>query len=64
MKNIGGTTWRGTLSSKELQRLAVSGATINYDANVVAKDEKGKTAVSSKPLTVAIKAPDLSRAPS
>jgi hypothetical protein len=61
MENIGGTTWRAQLSSGQLRALAVSGKTINYDANIIAKNEKGQTAMSSSPVTVAVAAPDLSR---
>lgn len=61
MKNIGGTTWQATLSQKELQKLAVSGTTVSYDANVVAKDKNGQVAESTKPVSVIIKAPDLAK---
>lgn len=62
MENIGGTTWRATLSSKELSNLAVSGQTISYDANIIAQSADGKTAESPKPVTISIKAPDISKA--
>jgi len=58
MTNISSTTWRATLSSKDLQKLAVAGETMTYEAEIVARDEKGQVA-TSKPLTVAIKSPDV-----
>ena len=59
MKNIGGTTWRAVLTQKQLQLLAVSGKTMNYEANVIAKNEAGQTAVSSDPVMVAVKTPEV-----
>ena len=61
MRNIGGTTWRAEFSPRQLQKLAVSGRTIRYDANVVATDGEGQTATSKSPVQLAIKAPDLAR---
>jgi hypothetical protein len=59
MQNIGGTTWRAELTAQQLQMLAVSGKTISYDANIVAKDVDGRSGVTSSPVSLAIKAPDL-----
>jgi hypothetical protein len=61
MQNIGGTTWRGVLTSKQLQSLAIAGKTAKYDASVVARNEQGQMAVSEKPVTISVKAPDLAR---
>jgi hypothetical protein len=61
MSNVGGTTWRAELSTRQLQMLAVSGRTMKYEANVIAKNEEGRTAISREPVQVAIKAPDLSQ---
>ena len=61
MKNIGGTTWRAQLSPKQLQLLAVSGKTMKYDANIIAKNEAGQTAVSGEPVTVAVKTPEVAK---
>ncbi|HUP58126.1 MAG TPA: hypothetical protein VM598_11780 [Bdellovibrionota bacterium] len=61
MKNVGGTTWRATLSPKQLQMLAVSGKTMEYQANVIAKNEAGEVAVGSDPLMVAVNTPDLAK---
>lgn len=58
MKNIGGSTWRATLTPKQLQLLAVAGKTMNYEANIIAKNEAGQTAITRDPITVAVKAPD------
>lgn len=61
MKNVGGTTWRAELTAAQLKKLAVSGETIRYETEVVAKNSKGQIAVSDKPAVVAIKAPELSK---
>lgn len=61
MENIGGTTWRAVLSPRQLELLAVSGKTIKYDAQVVARNEEGQVGMSEKPVQVAIKAPDISK---
>ncbi len=59
MENLGGTTWRATLSTEQLQLLAVTGRTVRYEANVVASNDKGQTAISQTPITISIKAPEL-----
>ena len=61
MEKIGGTTWRARFTTKQLQELAVSGQTIRYEANIVAMNEKGQTTMSSSPITVAIKTPDVAK---
>jgi len=61
MSNIGGTTWRGTLTPNQLRELAVSGKTITYEANIIAQSKDGRTAVSEKPLSVEIKTPDIAK---
>lgn len=61
MENIGGTTWRGTLTPQQLQLLAVSGKTVSYTAEVIAHNDAGQVATSSEPLKVAVKTPDLSK---
>lgn len=61
MQNVGGTTWRAHLTKDQLQMLAVSGKTISYDANVVAKNDKGQSSVSRTPVAVAIKTPEITR---
>ena len=60
MENIGGTTWRAQFSPRQLEMLAVSGRTTHYEANVIARNKEGKTSVSKNPISVAIKAPDMS----
>jgi hypothetical protein len=60
MERVSGTTWRAILTPEQLQMLAVSGKTITYEATVIARDERGQTSVSQSPITVAIKAPDVS----
>jgi hypothetical protein len=62
MENIGGTTWRAQLTPRQLEMLAVSGRTTRYEANVIARNQDGKTSMTTKPVDVAVKAPDLTGA--
>jgi hypothetical protein len=55
MENVGGTTYRAQLTARQLEMLSVSGKTIKYDAQVIAKDAKGQIGVSSQPISVAVK---------
>jgi hypothetical protein len=59
LENIGGTTWRAELSPQELQSLAVSGRTVQYKADVIARDDKGQIAKSPDAINIEIQAPDL-----
>jgi len=59
LENIGGTTWRAEFSPRQLQALAVSGKTVQYKADVIAKDDQGETAKSPDAIIVVIQAPDL-----
>jgi hypothetical protein len=59
MQNLGGTTWRATLSAEQLQMLAVTGKTVKYEANIVANNDKGQTGITQSPLNISIKAPEL-----
>lgn len=58
MKNIGGTTWRATLSPEQLKMLAVSGKTMNYDADIIAQNDAGQFATTDKPVEISIKTPE------
>jgi hypothetical protein len=60
LENIGGTTWKAQLSPQELQMLAVSGKTIKYQADIIAQNSTGDTGKTQDPLTIAVRAPDLS----
>jgi hypothetical protein len=59
MKNIGGTTWRAELTPRQLQMLAVSGQTMKYDVDIIAKNQEGTVGVSKSPVTLEIKSPDM-----
>ena len=61
MEHVGGTTWRAELSPDQLKTLAVSGQTMRYDANIVARNTEGQTAVSKEPVQISVKAPDVSK---
>ena len=60
MENIGGSTWRAQISPRQLEMLAVSGRTTRYEANVIVRNEDGKTGMSKNPVEVAVKAPEVS----
>jgi hypothetical protein len=59
LENIGGTTWRAALSPQELQSLAVSGRTVRYKADIIARDDRGEIARSPDAINIEIQAPDL-----
>ena len=60
MENIGGSTWRAQISPRQLEMLAVSGRTTRYEANVIVRNEDGKTGMCKNPVEVAVKAPEVS----
>lgn len=62
MENVGGTTWRATLSPRQLEMLAVYGKTMRYDAQVIATNDQGQVGMSEKPIEVAVKAPKIAQA--
>ena len=59
MKNIGGSTWRAELSPAQLKTLAAGGKTMRYEAQIIARNEKGEVANAQDPVVVSVKAPDL-----
>jgi hypothetical protein len=59
MQQVTPSTWVADLNQSQLRQLAVNGHTMKYDANVIAKDNKGLTAVSGTPVEISIKAPDI-----
>jgi len=59
MQNVGGTTWKATLSPEQVKALAVGGQTMRYEANIIARNEDGDMSVSSDPVEVAVKTPDM-----
>ncbi|MBC7692246.1 MAG: hypothetical protein H7222_10795 [Methylotenera sp.] len=61
MTHVGGTTWTAHFTAEQLKVLAVGGQTIAYDANVIARNEDGQTAVGAETVKVAVKAPDLTQ---
>ncbi|MCM2277892.1 MAG: hypothetical protein NDJ89_07420 [Oligoflexia bacterium] len=61
MKNVAGSTWSAALPDNLVKKLAVGNQTTTYEANIYAKNDKGKVGVSKDPLKVAVKAPDLSK---
>ena len=60
MNHVVGNTWRAELTETQLQKLAVDGTTMRYEAYVVARDQNGKISSSPKAITIAVKAPSLS----
>jgi hypothetical protein len=61
MQLVSGSTWRASLTPEQLKTLAIGGQTMTYDAEVIAKNEDGMTAVSKEPVRIAVKAPDLAK---
>lgn len=61
MQHVAGTTWRGTLTQEQLKKLAVTGQTMHYEANISAVNERGQTAVTPKPVPIIVTAPDLAK---
>lgn len=59
MTNVGGTTWQAEISPRQLEMLAVSGRTMSYEAQVIAKNNKGQVAMSRDPVEVEIKTPEV-----
>lgn len=58
MDHVGGTTWRAVLTPEQLRSLAVAGETMNYDANVIARNEDGLSTVSADPVEIEVRAPE------
>lgn len=59
MSQVSPSTWTADLKPNQLRILAVNGHTMKYEANVVARDEKGQTSVSNNPIEIAVRAPDI-----
>lgn len=59
MTQVTPSTWMATLDQNQLKLLAVNGHTMKYEANVIARDTKGQTGISQKPVEISVKAPDI-----
>ena len=57
MEKVGGTTYRGELSSDQLKQLAISGQTVEYKAQITARNENGVIGMSKEVAELEIKAP-------
>lgn len=55
MVNTGGSVWKAKLDREQLRQIAVDGQTTQYDADVIARSESGKIAVSDEPVSISIK---------
>ncbi len=58
MKHLKASTWTATFTEKQLEKLAVNGKTMKYEAKIIAKDANGRSAESRDTITIAVKAPD------
>jgi hypothetical protein len=58
MQPLSGSTWQASIPSDALKKLAVSGQTMRYQADIVAKDANGNVATTQKPIDIAVKAPE------
>lgn len=61
MQPTAGSTWQGVIPPNALKKLAVSGQTMRYQADVIARDSNGHIATSAKPIEIAVKAPEASQ---
>jgi len=61
MQKLQGTTWEATLTSEQVKKLAISGRSVKYRADVIATDDQGRSATSAEPIQIIIIAPDLAR---
>jgi hypothetical protein len=59
LKRGEGDQWVGNFSKTDLQRLAVAGETMKYDATIIAKNEKGEVATSRSPLSIYVETPQV-----
>ena len=59
MQKIAGSTWGATLTPQQLRMLSVAGETARYQANIIATDSNGQSAMNSSPLTVAVATPQI-----
>jgi hypothetical protein len=59
MKQVSPSTWVAELAPNQLKQLAVNGHTMRYEANIIARDNAGQTAVSKQPIEIAVSAPDI-----
>ncbi len=57
MTQVGGTTWQANLTPEQVRMLAVGGETMKYEANIIARNEDGRIAVSQEPVTISVQAP-------
>jgi hypothetical protein len=60
MHQLSGSTWQATIPPDALKKLAVSGQTMRYQADVIARDSNGHVATTQKPIDIAVKAPEAS----
>jgi hypothetical protein len=58
MQKTKGDEWVARLSQQQLRELAVAGHTMKYEANIIAKNEKGQIATAKSPITITVKAPE------
>lgn len=54
------TNWKADLTPQQLQMLAISGQTVKYKTSIVARNADGKSATSTQPLYLSVKAPEAS----
>ncbi len=58
MHRLAGSTWQASIPADALKKLAVSGQTMKYQIDVVARDANGHVATTKTPLEIAVKAPE------
>jgi hypothetical protein len=60
MHQLSGSTWEANLPADALKKLAVSGQTMRYQADIIARDSQGHVATTKNPVDIAVKAPEAS----
>jgi hypothetical protein len=57
MKKVEGTTWRARLTADELRSLAISGQSLKYQGQVVAKNSNDQITMSGQSVELTVQAP-------
>ncbi len=57
MHPLSGSTWQATIPNDALKKLAVSGQTMRYQADVIPRDADRHVDTTQKPIDIAVKAP-------
>lgn len=59
MEQATGTTWSAQIPQSQLRQLAVAGKTVKYEAQIIARNDKGQVATGKDTVEIKIKTPKL-----